>query len=108
LEGARQGGGRGRAHRRAGQQGRRSVSFVSHIECTICGHRHDAARTQTVCEKCGQMLAVRYDLERVKRSVTKDALRSRPPGMYRFRELKPLAAREAPVTLGEGGTPLLP
>jgi threonine synthase len=83
------------------------VSFVSHIECTICGHHHDATRTQTVCEKCGQMLAVRYDLERVKRSVTKDALRSRPPGMYRFRELTPLADGEAPVTLGEGGTPLL-
>ena len=44
----------------------------------------------TVCEQCGQMLAVRYDLERVKASLTKDALRSRPPGMYRFRELTPL------------------
>ena len=54
------------------------------------------------------MLAVRYDLERVKRAVTKDALRSRPPGMYRFRELTPLADGETPVTLGEGGTPLLP
>ena len=41
------------------------MSFVSHIECTICGHHHDATSTQTVCEKCGQMLAVRYDLERV-------------------------------------------
>jgi threonine synthase len=84
------------------------MSFVTHIECTICGHHHDATRTQTVCEKCGQMLAVRYDLERVQRSVTKDALRSRPPGMYRFRELTPLAEGETPVTLGEGGTPLLP
>jgi threonine synthase len=84
------------------------MSFVSHIECTICGHHHDVTRTQTVCAKCGQMLAVRYDLERVKRSVTKDTLRSRPPGMYRFRELTPLADDETPVTLGEGGTPLLP
>jgi threonine synthase len=84
------------------------MSFVTHIECTICGHHHDATRTQTVCEKCGQMLAVRYDLEGVKRAVTKDALRSRPPGMYRFRELTPLADGETPVTLGEGGTPLLP
>jgi threonine synthase len=83
------------------------MSFVSHIECTVCGARHEAARTQTVCQKCGQMLAVRYDLDGVKRAVTKDALRSRPPGMYRFRELTPLADGEAPVTLGEGGTPLL-
>ena len=83
------------------------MSFVSHIECTICGHHHDATRTLSVCERCGQMLAVRYDLERVKGAVTKDALRPRPPGMYRFRELTPLADGEAPVTLGEGSTPLL-
>src|SRR5947199_222841 len=42
------------------------MSFVSHVECTICGARHDAKRPLTVCEQCGQMLAVRYDLERVK------------------------------------------
>src|SRR5205814_4479072 len=34
-------------------------------------------------------------------------LTSRPPGMYRFRELTPLDDGEAPVTLGEGGTPVL-
>jgi threonine synthase len=83
------------------------VSFVTHVECTICGHAHDPARVLSVCEQCGQMLAVRYDLERVKASLTKDALRSRPPGMYRFHELTPLAADEEPVTLGEGGTPLV-
>jgi threonine synthase len=84
------------------------MSFVSHVECTVCGHPHDPKRVLSVCERCGQMLAVRYDLERVRASVTRDALRSRPPGMYRFRELTPLAADEEPVTLGEGGTPLLP
>ncbi len=83
------------------------MSFVSHVECTICGARHDAKRLLTVCEKCGQMLAVRYDLARVTASVTKDALRLRAPGMYRFRELTPLDDAEQPVTLGEGGTPLL-
>jgi threonine synthase len=83
------------------------MSFVSHVECTVCGHRHDAKRLLTVCERCGQMLAVRYDLERVRAAVGKDALRARPPGMYRFRELTPLADAEEPVTLGEGGTPLL-
>src|SRR5256884_1156272 len=83
----------------------RLMSFVSHVECTVCGHRHDPKRPLTVCETCGQMLAARYDLERVKASVSKDALRQRPPGMYRFRELTPLDAGEVPVTLGEGGSP---
>ena len=83
------------------------MSFVSHVECTICGARHDHRHALSVCEKCGQMLAVRYDLPRVAASVSKAALASRPPGMYRFRELTPLDHDEAPVTLGEGGTPLL-
>ena len=83
------------------------MSFVSHVECTICGVHHDVKRLLTVCEKCGQMLAVRYDLQRVAASVTKSVLRERSPGMYRFRELTPLDDGEQPVTLGEGGTPLL-
>jgi threonine synthase len=83
------------------------MSFVSHVECTICGAHHDAKRLLTVCEKCGQMLAVRYDLPRVAASVTRSTLRQRAAGMYRFRELTPLDDAEQPVTLGEGGTPLL-
>jgi threonine synthase len=81
--------------------------FVTHVECTVCGHRHRPDALLTVCAKCGQMLAVRYDLARAAAAVTKDALARRPPGMYRFRELLPLSADEEPVTLGEGGTPLL-
>jgi threonine synthase len=81
--------------------------FVTHVECTVCRHAHEAGRLLTVCAACGQMLAVRYDLARAAAAVTKDALSRRPPGMYRFRELLPLAPGEAPVTLGEGGTPLL-
>jgi threonine synthase len=84
------------------------MSFLTHVECTVCRHRHDPKRPLTTCERCGQMLAARYDLDRVKASVTKEALRGRPGGMYRFRELTPLDAGEAPVTLGEGSTPLLP
>src|SRR5499426_1660974 len=84
------------------------MSFVSHVECTVCGRRHDAKRVLTVCEACSQMLAVRYDLERVNAAVSRDELKARRPGMYRFRELTPLDDGEQPVTLGEGGTPLLP
>src|SRR5919201_3334118 len=84
-----------------------AMSFVSHVECTVCGRHHDGKRLLTVCEQCGQMLAVRYDLARVAAAVTKDALLRRPPGMYRVRELTPLDAGEEPVTLGEGGTPLV-
>jgi threonine synthase len=84
------------------------MGFLSHVECTVCGTRHDAGELLTVCRACGQMLAARYDLERVRAAVTRESLAIRPPGMYRFRELTPLGPRDEPVTLGEGGTPLLP
>jgi threonine synthase len=84
------------------------VSFLTHVECTVCRHHHDPKRLLTVCERCGQMLAARYDVQRVAAAVTKEALRSRPPGLYRFRELTPLDDGETVITLGEGGTPLLP
>src|SRR5262245_49504072 len=83
------------------------MTFVTHVECTVCGARHDHRRLLTVCDTCGQMLAARYDTARVAAAVTKQTLRTRPPGMYRFRELTPLEDGEEPVTLGEGGTPLL-
>jgi len=84
------------------------MSFVSHVECSVCGRVYDPAALLTVCQECGQMLAVRYHLDRIARAVTREALRERPPGMYRFGELLPLDPEEEPVTLGEGGTPLLP
>src|SRR5262245_50429645 len=83
------------------------MSFVAHVACTVCGARHDPRQILTTCATCGQMLAVRYDLPRVAAAVTKRDLLARPPGMYRFRELTPLDEGEEPVTLGEGGTPLL-
>jgi len=52
------------------------MSFVSHIECTVCQHRHAAGQLLTVCTRCGQMLAVRYDLPRVAAALGKDELRS--------------------------------
>jgi threonine synthase len=84
------------------------MAFVAHIECTVCGRHHERRGLLTVCATCGQMLAVRYDLPSVAAAVSKDELGRRPPGMYRFRELLPLEDGEEPVTLGEGGTPLLP
>jgi threonine synthase len=83
------------------------MTFLTHVECTVCGRQHDPKRLLTVCEACGQMLAARYDLQRVKAGLMRDVLSSRPRGMYRFRELTPLDDGEQPVTLGEGDTPLI-
>ena len=30
------------------------MSFVSHVECTVCEARHDPKRVLTACEQCGR------------------------------------------------------
>jgi threonine synthase len=82
------------------------MTFVTHLEAAIDGTR--LAADQPLTLHAGRPLWVRYDLERVGRSVTRDDLVRRPPSLWRYRELLPLPSGEAPVTLGEGMTPLLP
>lgn len=79
---------------------------VTHLEASIDGTRLDARRPATVHE--GRPLLVRYDLERVRSTWSKDALRGRPATLWRYRELLPVEREENIVSLGEGTTPLLP
>ncbi len=80
-------------------------SFVTHLEASIDGSRHDARSLQTT--HLGRPLLVRYDLDAVRRAVARDELRSRPPTMWRYRELLPVERDENLVSLGEEMTPLL-
>jgi threonine synthase len=56
--------------------------------------------------RCGAPLLARYDLDRA-RSWSREVLKDREPSMWRYREMLPLFDGEAPVTLGEGFTPLI-
>lgn len=77
------------------------------LECGGCGASHPSAPGATVCIECGKPLLVRYDLERVRDAGLPELWATRPSTMWRFREILPLREHESPVTLGEGGTPLL-
>ena len=37
---------------------------VTHLECALCGLRHEADVLQNLCVECGKPLLVRYDLEK--------------------------------------------
>jgi threonine synthase len=87
--------------------------FLTHLECTACGLRHDWSRLQNLCTACGKPLFAVYDLaavgklDRFKRSSWRDTLRAREKSLWRCRELLPLPQDAEPISLGEGGTPLL-
>src|SRR5436309_9316277 len=76
------------------------------LECSACGGTRDAGGLPGVCESCGQPYLVRYAT--TPSAEAKRLLGERRWNMWRYREWLPLGADEAPVTLGEGATPLLP
>jgi threonine synthase len=82
--------------------------FLTHLTCARCGLKHDWAVLQNLCQKCQSPLLASYNLEEVSSVFSRDALKSRPDkSLWRYRELLPLPAVIEPVSLGEGGTPLL-
>src|ERR1700730_13209726 len=87
--------------------------FLTHLECTSCGLRHDWTRLQNLCTACGKPLFAIVDLAAVreldcfKQSSFLETLSRRPKSLWRYREVLPLPADVEPISLGEGGTPLL-
>jgi threonine synthase len=83
--------------------------FLSSLECTSCGLRHDSSRLQNLCTACQKPLFAIVDLatlgklDRFKQS----SLPAREKSLWRYREVLPLPADVEPISLGEGGTPLL-
>jgi threonine synthase len=64
-----------------------------------------ARKLQTVHE--GRPLWVRYDLDAVRRAVTRDEIERRAPTLWRWRELLPVEDEAHVVSLGEDATPLV-
>jgi threonine synthase len=83
------------------------ASFVTHLECGLEGDRYEAGTVQGL-SKAGKPLLVRYDLDKMKRTLSKQALHKRPPDLWRYREFLPVNRAENIVSLGETMTPLIP
>jgi threonine synthase len=82
-------------------------TFVTHLECAMTGERYAADAVHNL-SRAGKPLLVRYDLDGVKKALSKDALSRRPPDLWRYRELLPVRRIADIVSLGEAMTPLLP
>jgi threonine synthase len=82
-------------------------SALSHLECSRTGTSYDADRVQGVSE-VGAPLLARYDLDRVRASVTRAEIATRPPDLWRYHELLPVRDPGHVTSLGEGMTPLVP
>src|SRR5438309_10827191 len=64
--------------------------FMRALKCRECGREYPLTATH-VCEFDFGPLEVVYDYDRIKRSLTREAIKSRPKAMWRYRELLPVA-----------------
>ena len=64
--------------------------FMKALKCRECGREYPLEATH-VCEFDFGPLEVVYDYDRIKKSLTKSAIKSRPQTMWRYRELLPVA-----------------
>jgi threonine synthase len=81
-------------------------SYLSHLECGLCGERLEPDRLWNLCPKCQKPLLARYDLEAARAAVDRSSLAGREPTLWRYRELLPVRDLRFKLCLGEGFTPL--
>jgi threonine synthase len=80
---------------------------ATHLECALCGLRHEANTIQNLCVECGKPLLVRYDLEKAALTLTLESLATRDSSLWRYQEVLPVEDPNNVVSFGEGWTPLL-
>lgn len=76
------------------------------LYCSRCSAKIPFRYQEMKCA-CGGTLLVDYDLELLTRTFTKEALQTRYPSMWRYKELLPVSNPDCIITLGEGWTPLI-
>jgi threonine synthase len=81
--------------------------FLKRLQCSACGLEHDWSQLQNLCRACNKPLFAIVDLATASRTLTRETLGGREKSLWRYREVLPLPGQVEPVSLGEGGTPLL-
>ena len=83
-----------------------NAAFVTHLECSLTGRSYPAGEVHGLSE-AGRPLLVRYDLDAIASSLTRETLAGRPDGFWRYREFLPVRMAGNRISLGEVTTPLV-
>ncbi|HEY4612077.1 MAG TPA: threonine synthase [Bacteroidota bacterium] len=84
-----------------------TLTFLTHLECSVCGDRHTPHERQTVCRSCGKSLVACYDLQAAKAQFARERLKEKNPSLWRYLPMLPLEREDNIVSLGEGMTPVI-
>ncbi len=81
------------------------MGFVKGLKCRECAREYPVDPIY-VCEFCFGPLEVLYDIESIKKVMTRELIESRPHNLWRYRELLPID-RDPTSGLHSGYTPLV-
>lgn len=81
------------------------MSYIKGLKCRECGREYPK-EALFVCEYCFGSLEVAYDYEKISKRFTREAIKSRPKNLWRYRELLPIEG-EPTDGLNSGFTPLV-
>src|ERR1051326_905777 len=79
---------------------------LTHLECGLCSRKYESGKIHNLCE-CGGPLLVRYDLEKLSRTWSRDQIAAGPNSMWRYGPALPPTRQTSIISLGEGMTPLV-
>src|SRR5256885_457905 len=83
----------------------KNAGYMKALKCRECGREYPLTATH-VCEFDFGPLEVMYDYDRIRQSLSRSSIQSRPQTMWRYRELLPVAG-EPTVGFEVGFTPLI-
>jgi threonine synthase len=79
------------------------------LTCAACGQTFDTGLLHNLCTSCQRPLVAGYNLAALRNTFTPATVRARPlRSQWKFAEVLPVDHVDQAITLGEGGTPLLP
>ena len=82
------------------------MTFARDLSCPQCQQTFPLGKVMNLCP-CGSPLLVRYDMEKMRKAVSKSSLTGRPPTLWRYREWLPLQDPRNCISLAEGFSPLI-
>jgi threonine synthase len=88
---------------------KRRLFLYEHLvaECLECGHQDPYTPKITTCSKCGGgWREARYEYQAIGKTIL-EKIKHRPFDIWRYYELLPVNAPHPPITMYEGGTPLI-
>lgn len=83
------------------------MSFLTHLQCSLCQTIYEADQLIRVCPACEHPLLACYDLTHAAATLDRDEMLHRPNDMWRYHEMLPVRDPHYRISLGEGGTPIL-